>query len=114
MPEVARLLRAGGLFAFSGTTPLAWVAFDDAADTWGTTLQRDWFGLHRRVDEDGMVEFALTHGAWIALFRANGLEIERLEEVRPAADAPSTYRTTEHTAWARRFPMVQIWAVRKR
>jgi SAM-dependent methyltransferase len=113
VPEVSRLLRSGGLFAFSGTTPLAWVTLDEAADTWGTTLLRDWFGLHRREDDDGMVEFTLPHGEWIALFRANGLEVERLEEVRPPEGAASTYRTPEQTAWARRFPMEQIWVVRK-
>jgi SAM-dependent methyltransferase len=113
VPEVARLLRPGGLFAFSGATPLAWVTFDEASDACGTVLLRDWFGLHRWEDDDGMVEFALTHGDWIALFRANGLVIERLEEVRPPEGATSTYRNEEQTAWARRFPMEQIWVVRK-
>ncbi len=113
VPEVARLLRQGGLFAFSGATPLTWVALDEAADTWTTELQQDWFGLHRREDEDGMVEFVLPHGEWIALFRANGLAIERLVEVRPPEGARSTYRTPEETALARRFPMEQIWVVSK-
>jgi SAM-dependent methyltransferase len=112
VPEVARLLRPGGLFAFSGTTPLSWVTHDEAADTWGLSLQRDWFGLHRREEADGMIEFALPPGEWIALFRANGFTIERLVEVQPPENAPSTYRSPAETAWARRFPMEQIWVVR--
>jgi ubiquinone/menaquinone biosynthesis C-methylase UbiE len=113
VPEVARLLRSGGTFAFSGATPLAWVAYDEASDDYTTTLHRDWFGLHRWGDPEGMVEYNLTHGDWIALFRANGFQIERLIEVRPPEGARTTYRTAEQTAWARRFPMEQIWVLRK-
>ncbi len=112
VPEVARVLRPGGLFAFSGATPLACVALNERTDTYGTTLERDWFGLHRIEQPDGMVEFVLPHGEWIALFRANGFTIERLVEVRPPEGAATTYRTPEETAWARRFPMEQIWVVR--
>jgi SAM-dependent methyltransferase len=113
VPEVARVLRPGGLFAFSGSTPLEWVAYDAAADTWGTRLERDWFGMHRRETPDGTVEFMLTHGEWISLFREHGLAVERLVETRPSEGAPSTYRTAEETAWARRFPMEQIWVLRR-
>jgi SAM-dependent methyltransferase len=113
VPEVARVLRAGGLFAFSGSTPLEWVAFDAAADTWSTRLERDWFGLHRRETPDGSVEFTLTHAGWIGLFREHGLAVERLVETRPPERASSTYRTPEETAWARRFPMEQIWVLRR-
>jgi ubiquinone/menaquinone biosynthesis C-methylase UbiE len=113
VPEAARLLRPGGLFAFSGGTPLAWTSLDEEADTWSTTLRSDWFGMHRREDREGTVEFMLPPGEWIALFRTNGFTVERLVEVRPPEGARSTYRTPEQTAWARRFPMEQIWVVRK-
>jgi SAM-dependent methyltransferase len=113
VPEVARVLRPGGLFAFSGATPLAWLAFDEPADAWDERLHRDYFGLHRWDDPEGTVEFNLPTGEWIRLFRANGLEIEDLIEVRPPAGATSTYRDEAATAWARRWPMEQIWKVRK-
>jgi len=113
VPEVARVLRPGGVFAFSACTPLSQVTYDEEGDTWGTTLTRDWFGLHRLEWSDGMVEFTLPHGEWISLFRASGLAIERLVEVRPPEGAPSTYRSAEETTWARRFPMEQIWVVSK-
>jgi SAM-dependent methyltransferase len=113
VPEVARILRPGGVFAFSGATPLAWLAFDEPADAWDDRLQRDYFGMHRWDDPEGTVEFNLPIGEWIRLFRANGLEIESLIEVQPPEGATSTYRDEAATAWARRWPMEQIWKVRK-
>jgi SAM-dependent methyltransferase len=112
VPEAARLLRSRGVFAFCAFGPLAWVTLDEVADAWTTTLRRDWFGLHR-ADFDDSVNFTLPHGEWIALFRANGLAIERLAELRPPEGAASSYVTPEETAIARRFPMEQIWVLRK-
>jgi SAM-dependent methyltransferase len=113
VPEVARLLRSGGIFAFCAFGPLGWVTIDKAKDAWTATLQRDWFGLHRVEGFGDAVHFTLPHGDWIALFRANALEIDRLVELRPPAGATSTYVTAEETELARRFPMEQIWVVRK-
>ena len=59
------------------------------------------------------MEFQLPIGQWIRLFRANGLTIEELREIRPPEGAFSTYRNEEETAWARRWPMEQIWRLRK-
>ena len=112
VPEVARLLRPGGLFAFSGSAPLGWVSFNEAEDTFTERLERDYFGMHR-WDDGETVEFNVTQGEWVRLFRANGFAIEDLIEVRPAEGATSTYRTEAETAWARRWPMEQIWKVRK-
>ena len=114
VPEVARVMRSGGLFAFSGATALAWVGWDEPTDGWDGRLHRDYFGMHRWDDPDGAVEFNLPTGEWIRLFRANGFEIEDLIEVQPPEGATSTYRDEAATAWARRWPMEQIWKVRKR
>jgi ubiquinone/menaquinone biosynthesis C-methylase UbiE len=113
VPEVARVLRVGGLFAFTGATPLAWIAWDEATDGWDDRLHRDYFGMHRWDDPEGSVEFNLQTGDWIRLFRANGLGIEDLIEVRPPEGSASTYRDAAATAWARRWPMEQIWKVRR-
>jgi SAM-dependent methyltransferase len=115
VPEVARVLRAGGVFAFSHATPLSWLAFDEAADAWTDRLQRAYFGMHRWEDPEGFVEFNLPTGEWIRLFREHGLEVERLVEVRPPDGVTSsTYRDEAATAWARRWPMEQIWVTRRR
>lgn len=113
VPEAARLLRAGGLLAWSGGTPWAWAAFDEPSDEESDRLQRDYFGMHRWDDPAGAVEFMLPYGEWIRLLRANGLVVEDLIEVRPDEGAPSTYRSEAQTAWARRWPMEQIWKARK-
>jgi SAM-dependent methyltransferase len=115
VPEVARALRPGGLFAFSHSTPLALLCFDEEADTMGTALRRDLFGLHRLAWlDDEAVEFNLPMGEWIDLFRGNGFTVEDLVEVRPPDGATSTYRSPEETEWARRWPMEQIWKLRRR
>ena len=76
----------------------------------------DYFGL-RRADHDdpdwSTTEFQLTYGDWIRLFRANRLQVEDLIELRPDADAATTYDDYAPLAWARAFPAEHIWKVRK-
>lgn len=113
VPEAARLLRPGGLFAFSHVTPLSWLCWNEPSDTWDDELHVPLFGMHRWATPDGAVEFNLPHGEWIRLLRASGFDVERLVEVQPPDGAASTYRNAEETAWARRWPMEEIWVVRK-
>jgi SAM-dependent methyltransferase len=88
VPEVARLLRPGGLFAFSALTPIAELAWALGEEGPGESLVVDyWEGKH-------------------------GFAIEDLIELRPAADAVSSYRTEKDREWARRWPMEHIWRVR--
>jgi ubiquinone/menaquinone biosynthesis C-methylase UbiE len=112
VPEVARVLRPGGLFAFSHFAPFGWICVDEN-DEIQERLCLDYFGIHRSDDVDGSVHFQLQYGEWIRLFRRNALVVEELIEVRPPEGTPSTYRTPEETAWARRWPMEEIWKVRK-
>jgi SAM-dependent methyltransferase len=113
VPEVVRVLRPGGLLAFSMTTPFAWVCRDEEADTMEDRLLLDYFGMHREQEPDGSVHFNLPYGEWIRLFRRHGFSIENLIEIQPGEEAQSTYLTPEETAWARRWPMEHIWRVRK-
>jgi ubiquinone/menaquinone biosynthesis C-methylase UbiE len=108
VPEVARVLRVGGRFAFSGLTPIEWITFN--GDDTTTTLQRDYFGLGPE-ETDGIVEFMLTYGDWIRVFTGAGFAIRDLIEVRPPEGATSTYRDEAETEWARHWPMEQIWVV---
>jgi hypothetical protein len=64
-------------------------------------------------EADPSAEFQLPYGEWVRLFRANRLAIEDLIELRPAADATSTYQTYATLGWARDFPAEHIWKVRK-
>ena len=70
-------------------------------------MRLDYFGL-RRADHDdpdwSTTEFQLTYGDWIRLFRANRLVVEDLIELRPDADADTTYDDYAPLEWARRSP----------
>jgi hypothetical protein len=111
VPETARLLRPGGLFAFSHSTAFSALFWD--GDDLGERLRLDYFGLHRIDGAEGWVEYNLPYGEWLRLFRENGLSVEAQIEVRPPEGATSTYRDEPETAWARRWPMEEIWRLRK-
>jgi SAM-dependent methyltransferase len=114
VPEVARVLRPGGLLAFLGSTPileLAWTLTDDHP---GDRLVRDYWGLHRIEPPGEPIDFQLPYGEWIRLFGEHGFTVESLLELRPSADATSSYREEADREWARRWPMEHIWRVRKR
>jgi SAM-dependent methyltransferase len=113
VPEAARVLRSGGLLAFSESTLWEVICWDEQQDTVTRELRLDYFGLHRLEDEDGLVQFYLPYGEWIRLFRDNGLVVEALREIQPPDGAVSTYRGGAETEWARHWPMEQIWSVRK-
>jgi SAM-dependent methyltransferase len=112
VPELARLLRPGGLLAFCHFTPFSWVCVGEN-DEVHDRLAQDYFGMHRLDDSDGSVHFQLSYGEWIRLFRRSGFTTEALVEVKPEEGAPSTYLTAGETAWARRWPLEEIWKVRK-
>jgi SAM-dependent methyltransferase len=115
VPEVARVLRPGGTFAFSDLTPFNVLFYDaEHEDDMADRPVRDYFGLHRIEWSDGMVEFNLPYGEWIRLFVRNDLEVVDLLETQPAPGATSTYRSEAETAWARRWPMEHIWVTRRR
>ena len=118
VPEVARVLRPGACFLFNGTTPWIWVAWGDHDEDLPPTrvMRSDYFGMRRADSTDpdwNTTEFQLTYGDWIRLFRANGLVIEDLIELRPSRDATTTYTDYSTLEWARAYPAEHIWRVRK-
>ena len=112
VPEAARLLRPGGLLAFSRSSPFVAVC-EGEDERVHSTLTRDYFGLHQQ-DYGDVVTYELPYGEWIRLFRASGLDVEDLIEPRPAKDATSTYWDETERDWARRWPSEAIWKARKR
>ncbi len=112
VPEAARLLRPGGIFAFSGATPIQFICSDVKTDRVERHLINDYFGL-THLDWGDSVDFQIPYGEWIRLFRRNHLLIEDLIETRPTSGATATYRTEEENEWARHWPMECIWKVRK-
>jgi SAM-dependent methyltransferase len=112
VPEAARVLRIGGLLAFSMMSPLAAICWNEDTDLVGPELKHDYFGLHGFDDGEG-VNYQLPYGEWIRLLGANGLVVEDLIEPQPAADATSTYWQPAELEWARRWPSESIWKARK-
>ncbi len=114
VPEVARLLRSGGLLAFSHSTPLSMCCWNDETDTIERRLVGTYFDMCRFAElPDEPVEFNLPYGEWVRLFGESGFRVEALVEIRPPEGAESTYRTPEETEWARSWPMEEVWKVRK-
>ena len=72
-------------------------------------------GRHRFVDAtDDTVLFMLPDPRTIAALRDAGLLVESLLELQPPAGATSTFRPhPDELAWARRWPMEEIWRARK-
>jgi SAM-dependent methyltransferase len=112
VPEAARVLRPGGLLAFNKPSPLIDLCYDLANDRVEESLVNDYFDLDR-FEDDETVDFQLPYGDWIRLFRANGLDLEDLVEIRAPEGATSTYDFVPQE-WARRWPAENIWKARKR
>jgi ubiquinone/menaquinone biosynthesis C-methylase UbiE len=113
VPEAARVLRAGGLVAFTHESPILTITTHRDRDHSDQQLISDYFGLRTVIEPDGGVSFQLTYGEWIRLFADSGLVLEELIEPRPGPAATSTYRDTEDLSWSRRWPSECIWRLRK-
>jgi SAM-dependent methyltransferase len=113
VPEAARVLRPGGLLAFSHVSAIALICQNPDDDyVVEPTLHLDYLGMHK-LDDGEVVEYNLPYGEWIRLFRANGFVVEALIEPRPEAGATSTYWNESERDWARRWPSESIWKARK-
>ncbi len=88
VPEAARLLRIGGLFAFMATTSISLLCQSMQTDQLEQTLVNDYFGM-TRFEWDNEVDFQLPYGEWIRLFRRSGFIVEDLIETQPAVGATS-------------------------
>jgi SAM-dependent methyltransferase len=112
VPEAARLLRPGGLLAFSAETPVHFICWDESTDSVGTTLKESYFDT-RKADDGSAVCFSLPYGEWIALFRQSGFQIESLVELRPPPNATTSFNDYVTFEWANSWPAEQIWRVRR-
>lgn len=111
VPECARLLRRGGLLAFSMPTPILDIFWNEERAAMDERPQNDYFEL-RRFEDDESVNFQLPYGEWIRLFGANGFVVEDLIELRPGPDAETSYDLVT-LEWARRWPAEHIWKARR-
>jgi len=114
VPEVARVLRPGGLLAANVSSPLLAICYDESADRVDTRLHRSYFELGLAPEDGGAATYELNDGDWIRLLRGNGFTIEALIEVRPPAGATTTYTEYIQHDWARQWPGEHLWKARKR
>lgn len=112
VPEAARVLRPGGLLAFSTTTPFLFVCWPQDSHSVTRTLHSSYFGMRRGAWTDDTVDYQLPYGEWIRLFVKNGLAVEDLIEIRPPKGARTTF-PGRPLSWARRWPAEMVWKVRK-
>ncbi|HEY4442386.1 MAG TPA: class I SAM-dependent methyltransferase [Candidatus Elarobacter sp.] len=115
IPEVARILRPGGILAFNVEHPLHAATWDDAADGPSRALHHAYFDLDRIDDPaDGSVNFARPISGYVTLLEANGFVLERLLEPRPEPEAETTYFGFAESTWARDFPAELLLRARLR
>ena len=70
--------------------------------------------MHRfEWPDDPGVEFHISHGDRIRLFRDCGFEVEDLIEIHPSPELESRYSFVD-LEWARKWPSEEAWIVRKK
>jgi SAM-dependent methyltransferase len=113
VPEVARILRPGGVLAFSSSTPLLYLTYDATRDRQTRQLKLPYDELGRMAYTDGTIDFVLPPGTWVRLFRAHGFAVEDMIELLAPPDAKTTYTDYVPKRWATRWPAEHIWKVRR-
>jgi SAM-dependent methyltransferase len=111
--EAHRLLRPGGRLIFFTSGAFLMTCSPPDGGPAGERLVRDYFSASRvEFEEDGAVEFRLTHGEWIRLLGGSGFVLEDLVEVRPEPGAKGAFESVT-LEWAQRWPSEEIWVARK-
>ena len=112
VPEAARVLRPGGVLAFSLGSPMYFMCWNPTTERVDARLHADYWDMRSEDDEDAVV-FQLPYGEWIELFTGCGLLVERLIHLRPTERATTTYQDFVSRRWALRWPAEDLWVVRK-
>ena len=98
--EATRVLVPGGRLVFNTASPWLRVCYEGSSDRITAGLHHSYFDLGALDEGDGARTYTLTYGAWIRVFRANGLVVEDLIEPRSEPDALSSYYTCDSVDWA--------------
>lgn len=99
IPQIARMLRPGGVLALSVVHPLREVCYDFERDCVSHTLRQSYFELGAiRDPQDGGVSHVRPLATYLAL-------------MRPSEAATSSYDSARHD-WARSFPAEVMFRAR--
>ena len=117
IPEASRILKRGGSLVFLENSVLLMLCFadDDDGETPATAeLRSSQFGMYRfEWPDDPGIEFHISHGDKIRLFRECGFEVEDLIEIQPSSQSETRYSNVD-LEWARKWPSEEAWIVRKK
>ncbi|WCO67486.1 class I SAM-dependent methyltransferase [Iamia majanohamensis] len=117
--EAARLLRPGGELAFLGSSVAFLLCCQDDGSPPTAEMRNPQRGMHRWTwPDDPAVEFHVSHGEMLRLLRAAGFEVLDLIEVyAPEGAADATLHDGKvdfvTAAWARRWPIEEVWRARR-
>ncbi len=115
IPVAARVLRPGGILAFSIAHPLREICWDDVGDRLTRELYKSYFGLGSIDDpNDGGVSHVRPVSIYAMILIDSGFTIEKFLEPRPAEDAFTTYESFAPLDWARDFPLELMFRARRR
>ena len=112
VPEVARLLRPGGRFVFSHSTPWRYLTWNPKRERVTRRLRSRTSACGASTTGEGTVDFQLPYGEWIRCFRAHGFVVDDLVELRAPEGRHTTFLDCD-PRWARRWPAEQIWSLHK-
>lgn len=117
IPEASRILKPGGELVFLTNSFLSILCLSDEPESSVSNLLiRPQFDLHRvewpNDPKPNGVEFHLSHGNWIKLFRANDLEVDDLIELRPDDNAETRFEHFTHE-WSNQWTCEEVWKLKK-
>ncbi len=113
VPEVARVLRPGGILAANVSSPLLCICYDEETDATDSRAPSLLLRARDRGRGRRRGHLRAHDGDWIRLLRANGLSVEALFELRPPDGATTTYGDYVFTEWAAQWPGEHLWKARK-
>lgn len=109
LAEAARVLRPGGRLAVNTASPWLHACEDPDSGMPGATLREPYFDRPRISHDAGGAVYSRTYGEWVRALRARGFIIEDLIELRPEADATTSFNWYVDREWARRWPCEMLW-----
>ena len=117
LAEAWRLLRPGGTLVFLGNHPISLICTPLNGAACDTGLHRPYRGMwgadwtEVEIDPSGVC-FNLTFSGWMELFAEIGFTVTKYQEIYAPDDAVGE-RGGVPAAWAKDYPMEQVWHLRK-